>query len=248
MCSPQMRSARGSARLLLACLLTALLPFAGSALSQDFFAGKTVSVLVGTSPGGIFDITSRILAKHIGRYLPGNPTVVVVSQPGAAGATLINRLSRTVERNGLTIASINRGLPQLALVNDPSAQFDPLELTWLGSLSSFENDAYFMTINDSHPAKTVADLVAGSKPLYLGATALGSTNGMFAAIARDVLRSNIKIVGGFPGAMEVWQAMERSEVDGQFIDISAIMLTRPHLWKERKIRPLVGFGRTVRHP
>jgi hypothetical protein len=232
-----------------AATLIALAPAVARAQATDFYQGKTVNIMVGTSAGGIFDISSRLLARHMGRFIPGNPSIVVQSQPGAAGASLINRLDKSIERQGLTFASINRALPQMALVGDPSVPIDPLVLTWIGSLSSFGTDGYMMAINAKKPAQSIKDLTGpNAQLLYLGNTGVGSTNGIFAMLARDLLHLNIKIVGGYPGATEVWLGMDHGEVDGQFMDISALMLTRQEMWKSGQLKALLAFGRTTRHP
>ena len=109
-------------------------------------------------PGGYYDIAGRVVARHFGQYIPGNPTVVVQNQPGAAGLASVNKIGNTAERDGRTILVMSRALPQLALVGDPNAAFDPLQLTWLGSLSSYKDDAYLVTVNSSHPAKSLADV------------------------------------------------------------------------------------------
>ena len=174
--------------------------------------------------------------------------MVVQNVPGAGGLALGNRLANTIARDGLTIVAMNRALPQLALVGDPNAQFDPLALTWLGSLSSYEEDAYLMVVADRHPARKMDDINRQAKPIQLGGTRSGATNIVFALMARDLLKLNVELVRGYPGAAEIWLAMERGELDGQFVDISAILVGRPQLWKEGKLHPLVAFGRTKRLP
>jgi tripartite-type tricarboxylate transporter receptor subunit TctC len=214
----------------------------------NFYAGKTVNLIVGSTPGGYYDIAGRVVARHLGQYIPGAPHIVVQNQPGAAGIASLNRLGNTADRDGRTILVMSRALPQLALVGDPNAAFDPLQLTWLGSLSSYKDDAYFVIVNARHAAKSLADLRPAGRPVYLGGTREGSTNVIFAVIARDMLKLNVGVTRGYPGASEIWLAMERDEVDGQIVDISAIMVGRPQLWQEKKLRPLLAFGRTERHP
>jgi tripartite-type tricarboxylate transporter receptor subunit TctC len=234
------------------CVLVALSGLnAGETAAQSpatFYAGKTVTLVVGSTPGGYYDIAGRTIARHLGQYIPGKPNVIVQNQPGAAGIASLNKLGTTADRDGRTILVMSRALPQLALAGDPNAAFDPLALTWLGSLSSYKDDAYLMTINASHAAKTLADVRPQAKPLYIAGTREGSTNVIFAVIARDMLKLNIGVTRGYPGASEIWLAMERGEVDGQFLDISAIMVGRPALWREGKLRALLAFGRTERHP
>jgi tripartite-type tricarboxylate transporter receptor subunit TctC len=214
-----------------------------------FYAGKTINLIVGSSPGGYYDMAGRAVARHFSNFIPGHPSIVVQTLPGAAGLAGVNRISNSAERDGRTILVMSRALPQLALAGDPNAAFDPLQLTWLGSLTSYKDDAYPMTVNARHPAQSVADLRGpGGQTVHLGGTSGGATNIIFALIARDMLKLNVTVTKGYPGAAQIWLAMERDEVDGQFIDISAIMVGRPQLWKEGKLRALMVFGRTTRHP
>lgn len=212
---------------------------------RDFYRGKTLQIIVPFSPGGYYDLAARIVARHLPDYIEGRPSAVVQNQPGGGGITGANRLATTVDKDGLTIATVSRGIPQLAMVGDPNVTFDPLKLTWLGSLSSYDDDAYFLVVNASNGAKTLAD-ARGPKPLHLGGVGVGSTNTTFALLARDILGVNMEEVRGFPGANDIWLAMERGEIDGQVIDLSAIMAARPNLWREGKLRVLVQFGRKTR--
>ena len=232
------------------CLLLALNSMsAGMASAQSaasFYAGKTINLIVGSTPGGYYDIAGRVVARHFGRYIPGHPNVLVQNQPGGAGLASVNKIGNAAERDGLTILVMSRALPQLALVGDPNATFDPLQLTWLGSLSAYKDDAYLVTINSHHPAKSLADVRSSGKPVYLGGTRGGSTNIIFALLARDMLKLNFEVTKGYPGAAQIWLAMERGEVDSQIVDISAIMVGRLKLWEEGKLRPLLAFGCTER--
>ncbi|HTI86672.1 MAG TPA: hypothetical protein VL966_08710 [Alphaproteobacteria bacterium] len=219
---------------------------AAAAQESNFYGGKTLRIVVGSSTGGYYDTAGRTVARHFARFIPGSPSIVVQNQPDSAGNIVGNRLANTMERDGTVIVVMSRALPQLALLEDQGAQFDPLKLTWLGSLSSYQDDAYLLTINATHPAQKWTDVTADKRALFLGGTRAGSTNITFALIARDMLKMHIDVVRGFPGANEIWLAMERGEVDGQMLDISAIMVGRPQLWAEKKLRPLVAFGRTER--
>lgn len=216
--------------------------------ARDFYRGKTLHIIVPFTPGGYYDLAARLVAKNLPAYLDAQvSSVVVQNQPGGGGISATNRLAQTIDKDGLTFATVSRGLPQLAMVGDPNVAFDPLKFTWLGSLSSYADDAYFLTVMSSHWAKTLAD-VQGAKKIHLGGVGLGSTNTTFALIARDLLRVNMDEVRGFPGAADIWLAMERGEIDGQVIDLSAIMAARPQLWREGKLRVLAQFGRKTRLP
>jgi tripartite-type tricarboxylate transporter receptor subunit TctC len=212
------------------------------------YAGRTITLLVGSTTGGYYDIGGRIVAHHLPRFIPGNPSIVVQNQPEAGGLAMLNQLANTAPRNGETIAVISRALPQLGLLGDPNAKFDPLKLTWLGSVTSYRDDAYLMVINDSVPVHDLGEARKTIKPIILGGTRTGSTNITFALIAHDLLKMNVNIIRGFPGAAEAWLAQDRGEIDGQIADVSAIKVGRPQLWAAGKLRPLVAFGRLDRLP
>jgi tripartite-type tricarboxylate transporter receptor subunit TctC len=214
----------------------------------NFYAGRTLNIIVGSSTGGYYDTAGRTIARHLARFIPGKPNIVVQNQPGAGGLAIANKLGNTLERDGLSIVVMSRALPQLAFLNDPNASFDPLKLNWLGSLSSYKDDAYLMVVNDTFPASNIAELAKLPKPAILGGTRGGSTNITFALIGKDMVGMNVDVVRGFPGANEIWLAMERGEVDGQIVDISAIQVGRPQLWAQKKLKPLIAFGRTTRLP
>ncbi len=215
---------------------------------SSFYAGRTLNIIVGSSTGGYYDTAGRTIARHLARFIPGKPNIIVQNQPGAGGLAIANKLANTLERDGTSIVVMSRALPQLALLGDPNANFDPLKLNWLGSLSSYKDDAYLMVVNENFPAKNIAELARLPKPAILGGTRGGSTNITFGLIGKDLVGMNVDVVRGFPGANEIWLAMERGEVDGQIVDISAIMVGRPQLWAEKKLRPLIAFGRTQRLP
>jgi tripartite-type tricarboxylate transporter receptor subunit TctC len=221
-------------------------PYASGASELDFYSGKTIQIIVPFSPGGYYDVSSRILAKYMQAELPGKPNIVVQNQPGGGGITAANRLSSGIARDGLTLAVVGRGVPQLALLKDPNVTFDPLRLTWLGSLSAYENDAHLLVINRGSSIKSVND--ARANTLHLGAGVAGSTNTTFSLLARDLLGLKIDLVRGFPGSNDIWLSMERGEVDGQLADLSGIMTARPHMWKGGNLRALVQFGRLKRMP
>ena len=229
------------------CLAGALL-LAGLATARseeaDFYAGKTIQLIVPFSPGGYYDVSSRILARFLQTELPGNPAVVVQNQPGGGGISAANRLGTSIAHDGLTLAVVSRGVPQLALLNDPAVKFDPLKLTWLGSLSAYNRDAHLLVVNKTSPIDSLQK--ARSEAFHLGAGVTGSTNTTFALIARDLLGLKVDVVRGFPGTSDIWLSMERGEVDGQLADLSGILTGRANLWKAGALRPLVQFGRRER--
>ena len=231
-----------------------LIPTANAQSVEQFYSGKTISLIVPFSGGGYYDTGARLVARHIGRHITGKPGVVVQNQPSAGGIGLANRFAFASEKDGTLIGVLQRAIPQVALMGDPNAKYDPLKLTWFGSLSGYTTDSYLMFVNATHKVQTAADLKsadlkAGGMKAIMGANRAGSTNLMLALVARDVLRLNIDIVRGFPGANDITLAQARNEVDGQLADLSVLKAGMGGgAWAEKKLRPLVQFARTTRLP
>jgi tripartite-type tricarboxylate transporter receptor subunit TctC len=236
-------------------LLTAI-PIAalGSAAAQaqqavaKFYKGRVISLQVPTSPGGINDISARLVARYLPRYIPGSPTVTVENAPGAGGLLLANNMYHTIANDGLTIGIVERGTMQLAVQGDPNARFDPTKFTWLGSLSSYANDAYLFLVNASFPAKSVADLRKPGTQAKIGGDQPGSTNLIFALISQKTLGLDIDVVRGYPGAAPMFVAMQNGELDGQIIGYGSVRAGQHALWFGGKLRPLIQFGRATRLP
>jgi len=214
--------------------------------AESFFHGKTINVIVPFTAGGLNDLAARLVARHMPGYVTGKPGMVVQNQPAAGGLALANRFANAVEKDGLTLSIMGRALPQFQIMGDANANFDPLKFTWLGSLSSYENDAYLLLLNTNAPTKNVADLKKPGPAVPLGANRTGSANVTFALIARDVLKLNVQVVRGFPGANDINLAMQRGEVEGQAIDLSAIISSQREMWTSKQVRPVVQFGRMTR--
>jgi tripartite-type tricarboxylate transporter receptor subunit TctC len=240
--------ARFAAAALAACAALAVACDAAAQSVELFYEGRTVTLLVGTSPGGINDISARLVARHLGGFIPGNPSIVVQNNPGGGGLVTANRLYFNAEKDGSVLAKLERAVPQLAIQGNPNAQFEPAKFTWLGSLSSYADDAYLMLINTDHPARTIADLRTPGMSVTLGSDNAASSNLIFAVIAKEVLGLNVNVVRGYTGAAPLFLAMQRRELDGQMVGLSSVRSGQRDLWSRKAFRPLLAFGRTKRHP
>jgi tripartite-type tricarboxylate transporter receptor subunit TctC len=228
------------------CLVFASGPGARAQPVEQFYKGRNVNFLVASAPGGVNDLMARLISRHLGSHIPGNPTIVVQNLQ-AAGLVLANRIYNSADKDGGTIAIIERGVPQLAIQGEPNARFDPLKMNWLGSVSSYANDAYVFWVNSSFAAKTVADLKPPSTLIArVGTTGAGATNVVFTLITKDVLGLNIQHVRGYRGAADVFLAQQRGEVDGQIVGHSAIKVGQKALYAAGAFRPLIQFARTTR--
>src|SRR3984893_13027682 len=211
-----------------------------------FYKNRQMTMIVGTAPGGINDITARFVARYLGKYIPGNPTIVVQNQPGAGGIASANRLYNTFERDGSVIVKLERAVPMLAIQGDPNVNFDPLKITWLGSLSSYAKDSYLMLVMATNPIKSVAELKEPGKSITLGGDNAGPRNLTFAAIAKEILALNIRLVRASSGPAPMFLAMQSGEIDGQIIGYSSVRTGQRDLWSHNALRPLLQFGRSTR--
>ena len=215
---------------------------------EQFYKGRTLTILVPSGAGGVNDTAARLASRHLPRFLPGAPRVVVENIPGAGGLTLANRLFNTIERDGSVIAVLERGTPQSAIQGDANARFDASKLTWLGSLSSYGNDAYLLTVHQRHAAHTLADVQNAAKPLKMGASSPGATNRTVPLIARELMGLKLELVRGYTGAPQIFLAMLNGELDSQIVGLSALKGQQGAAWRDGVFRPLVAFGRTSRLP
>jgi len=217
----------------------------------DFYRGKVISLIVGYGPGGGYDLFARMMARYLGKYIPGNPSIVVQSMPGAGSLRATNFLYNVAARNGLTIGTIGRDMPLLAILGtNAGAQFDLRKLTWLGSSSDFSKDAYILMVRKDAPVKSIEEARrAGGSPLVLGATGEGSTGTDVPILLRDTLGLNIKLVTGYPDNGAIFLAIDRGEVNGRTVDLSSVRALKPEwLGPGSDMRSLVQFARATRHP
>jgi tripartite-type tricarboxylate transporter receptor subunit TctC len=238
------------------CALLAAALAIGSAAARadqvaDFYKGKQVRVVVGYGPGGGYDVYARLLARHMGKYIPGNPTMVVVNMPGAASLVSANYLYSVAPKDGTVFGTFDRGTPLMAILGGNSnVSFDPTKLTWIGSSSSAADDSFLLYARKDAKVKTIEDLKRPNGPkLLVGVTAKGATDTEAAKLLRDVLKLNIQMFPGYPGASDIFLAIDRNEVDARLLGLSAVNSTKPEwLRPDSNMHVLLQIARTTRHP
>jgi tripartite-type tricarboxylate transporter receptor subunit TctC len=239
------------AKAALALAWTALLalPVDAGAVAE-FYRGKTVTLVVGYGPGGGYDVYARLVGRHLGRHIPGHPNVVVQNMPGAGSLRAVNWLYRLAPKDGTALAHFARNMPLLGMLGtNPKANFDPLMFNWLGSSSSFADDAYILIVRTDIPVKTIDDARRpGGDPLVLGGTAQGATGNDVPIILRDTIGLNVKQVVGYPDSGALFLAMERGEVHGRITDLSSVRAIKPQWLKPNSgFQVLLQFARETRH-
>src|SRR3954454_17749600 len=207
-------SVRLRAGILFGILLAAasLLPGAASAQSVSF-AGKQIKILIGFSPTGFgYDTYGRLLARHISRYLPGNPTIVPQNRPGAGSLNLANYLYNAAPHDGSEIAIVGRGVAMEPLLGGSASQgkFDSTKFVWLGSMN---NEVSGLFVRRGAPASNLQEILAGTR-LQMGSTGAGGDQHAFTIALNSLLGTRLKPIAGYPGTQEIMLAIERGELDG----------------------------------
>ncbi len=219
--------------------------------AEDFYKGKTVKIIVGYSPGGGYDIYARILASNIGRYLPGNPNVIVQNMTGAGSIKAYNYIYNNAPKDGTVFGTFGRGIPLMALTSQgKNVRADGEKFTWIGTPASYADDTYILLSRSAAPIKNVNDLrKKDGYTLIVGTTAIGSTGTDIPLVLRNVLGLNLKLLSGYPGGSAINLGIERAEVDARMLGMSSINSTKPEWLTSTKVmRPLLQFARETRHP
>jgi tripartite-type tricarboxylate transporter receptor subunit TctC len=176
--------------------------------AEEFYRGRTITVLVGFTAGGGYDLYARLLGRHMGRHVPGNPTMVVQNMPGAGSMKATQYVYGIAPKDGLTLGTVSRGMVTEPLLN--AANFDPTKLTWLGTITS---ETSVCATWKTSPVKSWDDMF--KREFSLGGSAVGADPDTFALIMRNVFGAKVKLVTGYPGGNDINLAMERHEVDGR---------------------------------
>jgi tripartite-type tricarboxylate transporter receptor subunit TctC len=226
-------------------------PAARADAVADFYKGKNVNLIVSYGPGGGYDVYARVLARHMGKHIPGNPNIVVQNMPGAGSMRGTNYLYNVAPKDGTAFGTFARNMPLVGVLKtSKNIQFDPAKFTWLGSSSSYANDAYLLLMRKDAKVKSIEDARRpGGPPIILGSTAEGASSDAIGVVQRDMLGFNIKLVPGYTDSGVLFLAIERGEVDGRNVGLSAVLSNKPEWLKPGgPMRVLLQFARKTRHP
>jgi tripartite-type tricarboxylate transporter receptor subunit TctC len=208
----------------------------------DFYRGKTVSLILGYPGGGSNGIYARAVARHIGRHIPGNPTVIFKSMPGAGSLVAANHLAHVAPRDGTALGFISATIPLEELLGVAGAKFKSAEFNWIGRVAPGVNMTF---VKDTSPVKSIQDVY--KREVILGASGRSSTVFIYPAVLSNVIGAKLKLVMGYPGSAEAMLAMERGEVDGHSTSMEIVKALHPTWLSEKKITILVQYALT-RHP
>jgi len=205
--------------------------------AQSFFAGKQITLICGAAVGGGYDALARLVARHLGRVIAGNPTVIVQNMPAAGSLAAANLIANTAPKDGLTIALIQRGMLLARLINPGTVRFDLDRLNWIGNLSS-EVGLAFAWHTSKH--KTAKDLF--ERELIVGGHT-GVDPELTPRLYNAVLGTKFKIVNGYNGTTDIGLAIERGEVEGiGDWSWSSLKKQKPDWIRDKKITLLLQSG------
>jgi tripartite-type tricarboxylate transporter receptor subunit TctC len=176
------------------------------------YEGKTITIVVGFKTGGGYDRTARILARHLPKYLPGKPTVIVQNMPGANSIISANHVYSVAKPDGLTIGTFNRNLVLAQLTSVPGVKFDMTKFAWIGSAAT---ESTVLAIRSDLPYKSFEELRKGGKTVVIGATGPGANTYDFPLLLKELLGVDLKIVSGYSSSSDIMLALERKEVDAR---------------------------------
>jgi tripartite-type tricarboxylate transporter receptor subunit TctC len=198
----------------------------------QYYAGKTITLIVGYKTGGGYDATARLLARHLPKHIPGKPTIIVQNMPGANSLIAANHVYSVAKPDGLTIGTFNRNLPIAQLTKVEGVKFDMTKFAWIGSAAS---ESTVLAIRTDLPYRNFEEMKKADKPIIIGATGPGANTYDFPLLLKELLGINIKIVSGYSSSSDIMLAIERKEVDGRAGSFTSI---RPFI-DRNLVRPVV---------
>jgi tripartite-type tricarboxylate transporter receptor subunit TctC len=220
--------------------LAAIVPAAPAAADPvaDFYRGRTLNMVIGVSVGGDYDRRARLIARHMGRHIPGNPTIVANNMTGGGGLVAANWLANVAPRDGTAMLMIAQNLPLVQAIGTASAKYDVRKFFWLGNTTDTPN-----VINSWHTTGITSIQQVMERELVVGATGVGSGSYYYPAALNKLVGTKFKIVSGYPGGNEANLAMERGEIGGRGSNSWASWKsTKPQWLADKKIIMLVQIG------
>ena len=218
-----------------AAVAAGILFVGGHATANDFYAGKAVNFIVGTDVGGGFSIYGRVFSRHLGRFIPGNPTVVMKNMPGAGGATASTYLFKIAPKDGTVIGSVAPNAILGRLLDGNISQYDPTKFLYLAGAE--RGTRLCMTFEHSK-TRTFDDAL--KRRTVIGATSAGSPTREYAAMIKHSTGAQFEIVSGYKGPPDLFLAMSRGEIDGVCgLDWTALKSQQPEWLRDKKLNLLI---------
>ena len=215
-------------------LLGNLSTWADAQSVEDFYRGRSAKLTVAAAPGGGADLYARVLARHLGKHIPGHPTFIIHHTPGAAGLLAARQLQSSAPGDGSVVALLQRNNLLEPLLSDRDVGFDPRKVIWIGSLN---RDTYLIFSWHTSGIRTIED--AMKRELVLGNTGGGNENVTFPLLLNQTIGTKFKLVRGYKGGGDLAIAIQRGEVQGRAITWTTLRADHPDWLRDRKVNVIV---------
>jgi tripartite-type tricarboxylate transporter receptor subunit TctC len=223
----------------LIALLTTIAAVAApaAATAADFYAGKTIRLVVSSAPGGGYDAYARTLAQHLPKHVPGKPTIVVQNMPGAGGTVATNWLFNVAPKDGTVFGVIQRGVPFHPFFGEKRANFVPSEFNWLGS---FNDETSVTTLWHASKVKSITD--AMKMTVVMGGSGPNDSE-THTSLMNNTIGTKFKVSSGYKSNTDVMLAMERGEVEGVAGSWGSLKAGKGHWLRDKQVNVIVQVGR-----
>ncbi|HEX2929055.1 MAG TPA: tripartite tricarboxylate transporter substrate-binding protein, partial [Candidatus Binatia bacterium] len=218
--------------------LNFLLANCSEALAQDFYKDKTIRFIVGQAAGGGYDSYTRMIARHIGKHIPGNPSAVVENMTGAGSLVAANYLYNNAKPDGLTIANWNSALVFNQAMGDTNVKFDARKFGWIGAPTKSVPVCLIMGFTG---VKTIDEIVKSAKTLRMGGTGPGSHSIDMPLMLNKMIGTNFTVVSGYQGTAQIRIALQRREVDGLCTNWDSVLATQKELLDAKGDERMIPF-------
>jgi tripartite-type tricarboxylate transporter receptor subunit TctC len=224
------------------CSIAALSASAQAQTVEEFYRGKTLNMVIGYPPAGANDVYARMAARHLGKHIPGAPTVVPRNMPGAGSLLAANHIFNAAPKDGTTLGLLVPTLPIDEKLESAAAKYKSSGFNWIGRMAPSPNVTFIMSTSE---VKTIAD--AFEKVAVLGATGRSATNSIYPTVLNNVLGTKFKVVNGYEGSAAAMIAMERGEVDGHSATYDSLKAVHPDWIASKRVNIVVQYS-LRRHP
>jgi tripartite-type tricarboxylate transporter receptor subunit TctC len=207
-----------------------------------YYQGKTMTIVVGTVAGDLYDLYARAIALYMGKYLPGNPNVIVQNMPGAGHMIAANYVYGVAKPDGLTLGAVNAGLYFQQLVGRSEVKFDWTKYSWIGNATKSPQVLYMRA---DTPYKTIEDVRGAKEPPKCGTTGVSNMGYFVPKLLQDTIGANFNVIAGYQGGNEIDLGVERGEIVCRSLSSEAFFSREPfHSWRKKGfVRVLVYGGR-----
>lgn len=227
----------GFARVLLLIALALSILSTEASAQAPFYKDKTIRIIVGFTSGGLYDQYARLLARHMGKYIPGNPNIIVQNMPGAGSLTATNYVYNVAKPDGLTLGMPGSGIYLDQLLGRKEATFDVAKLSWIGSIDQRDLVLYMKA---DAPWKSIEDVMSSKEQPKCGATGTSDLTSILTSILDETLGVKFQEVRGYPGGVEIDLALEKGEIHCRGTGITTHFAREPYFtWHK------TGFDRHI---